>query len=558
MIARAVDAWTRAGDDDARARARLVADLVVGAYFDEDGDRRRAAALAQRRAQVESWLRTGGPPPAALRSLQARALARRPFHWPLEFPEVFLRAAPGSDRAEETGGFDAVLGNPPFMGQSQMPAELGEAGRGWLLDTIPGPHGKTDLVAYFLRRARALLGECGALGLITTNTVAQGDTREAGLAKLVADGGRIYEAWRSREWPGAAAVSVSVVHVAFGDAAAHAGAARLDGERCELINSRLHPAPERPPPIALRANHGKSYLGNKIYGQGFVLTPARRAALIEADPRNAARIFPYLGGEEINTSPTHDFARYVIDFGAMTLEQAGRWPALLEIVRETVQRERAGLKRRALRERWWQYGEKQLAMRRSIAGLPRCLVNSQVSKHLVFAFQPTDRVFSHALYVYPLTSYAAFAALQSRVHAAWAWRLSSSLRGDLRYTPTDCFETFPFPPPSAALERAGAALYRARAAFMIETGRGLTRTYNALKDPRQDDPALARLRGLHLAVDRAALAAYGWSELAPPPFVTPVAARGRAAARGFEDAVLERLFALNLERAADEARARAG
>ncbi|MCB9755211.1 MAG: hypothetical protein H6713_35175 [Myxococcales bacterium] len=449
-----------------------------------------------------------------------------------------------------------VIGNPPFAGKNGVIAAGGRALIDWLKAIHPGTHGNADLSAHFLRRAATLLRGHGTLGLITTNTICQGDTRDTGLKALARAGAEIYDATRTREWPGDASVSVAVVHAALGDARDGVAERRLDGRAAPVINSRLRPTPERPDPARLRENAGGCFQGSIVLGEGFTLTPAERDALVALDPRNAARIQPYIGGEELNSSPTLEFRRYVINFGDMSLEQAGRWPALLERVRARVkpERDRCGHST----ARWWHFERLRPAVYAAISGLPRCLVNSQVSKHLVYAFQPTDRVFAHTLYVYPESSYAAFALLQSRVHARWAWRLCSSMRNaGLRYTKAACFERFPFPEPAALgpdepLGRVGAALYEARARFMRETGVGLTRTYNAVTDPGDARPSVRRLRALHRELDRVTLAAYGWSDLRPPPLPRPQTSGERATWEAFDDGVLDRLFALNAARARRE------
>lgn len=340
----------------------------------------------------------------------------------------------------------------------------------------------------------------------------------------------------------------------------------LDGERVEVINSFLRAKRERPDPFVLKANEGKSFEGSIVLGMGFTLTSERRKELIRKDPRNAERIFPYIGGEEINTSPTQDFDRYVINFGDMSLAEAERWPDLLSIVRETVKPEREELRETVdcgrLKATWWLFCRTRPELQESIALLKRCLVTSRVTKHLCFAFQPTDRVFAETLYVFPLDDHARFAVLQSRVHEAWARLLSSSLMNDLRYAASDCFETFPFPPddapgPSSAVERAGEALYEARARYLAETGLGLTKAYNALKGPDNDDPGVARLRELHETMDRAVLDAYGWEDLEVPPYVPATEADRRALER-FEGEIIDRLFLLNAERARLEREERDG
>jgi hypothetical protein len=451
---------------------------------------------------------------------------------------------------------EAVVGNPPFMGGSGISSQFGNGYRDWLLKLHSGAHGNSDLSAHFFRRAAMLLGEHGAFGLIATNTIAQGDTRTTGLAALVNEGWEIYDATDSMPWPGgAAAVTVSIVHAAHGRARERSER-RLDGKVVPELSSYLKSKTERADARVLQANSSSSFLGSKIYGQGFLVTPEERDVLITKNAKNIERIFPYLGGEEVNTSPTQAFDRYVISFGQMDLEQAEKWPDLLRIVRERVKPERERNNREVRRKYWWRFGEVAPALYAAIAPLERCLVNSQVSKHLVFAFQTTDHIFSHTLYVYPLYTFAAFAVLQSRIHEPWARLLSSSFEDRLRYSASDCFETFPFPQadPRAVLpevEAAGERLYQARAAFMLETNQGLTKTYNALKDPTATDPRILELRRLHEAMDRAVLAAYTWQDLPVPPYC-PQTDADKDALRGFEDEVIDRLYALNAERARQE------
>ena len=240
----------------------------------------------------------------------------------------------------------------------------------------------------------------------------------------------------------------------------------------------------------------------------------------------------------------------------MSLEEAGRWPELLAIVRREVKPERDKVNREAHRKYWWHFGDKRPAMFAALSGRDRCLVTAQVTKHLCFSFQPTGRVFSQKLYVFPFETVRHFALLQSRLHAAWTWLLSSTMKTDLNYSASDCFETFPFPTDAAlaTLDTIGEQLYTARARFMVEANQGLTATYNQLKDPDCDSDRIddiRHLRALHEDLDRAVLAAYRWSDIAVPPYC-PVTDADRAAVALFEDLVIDRLFALNAERAAAE------
>jgi hypothetical protein len=187
------------------------------------------------------------------------------------------------------------------------------------------------------------------------------------------------------------------------------------------------------------------------------------------------------------------------------------------------------------------------------------LVTSRHSKHLCFSFQPADRILSEAINVFPFDAHTQFAVLQSRTHESWARLLSSSMKTDLRYAASDCFETFPFPnanprTPFPTLETIGEKLYQARAKYMVDTDQGLTKTYNALKNRDCTDPRILTLRTLHEDLDRAVLDAYGWTNIEVPPFC-PMNEAEEAQLQAFKDEVIDRLFVLNAERAAEEAAA---
>lgn len=564
---------------EATERIRTLADLCVGAFFDEEKDREREKERSRRLDLVEEWLdgerlaADEGRSPDERERGRAKAddafaellpLAREarrrlsPFHWWIEFPEVFYEQRPDPLAGSAMTGravMDAVVGNPPFGGKNVIISGNPPSYLPWLQAVHPGSHGNSDLSAHFFRRATRLLGDHGTFGLIATNTIAQGDTRSTGLLPIIQEGWKLYDATSALPWPGEATVTVSVIHGAKGNPTRDLRLF-LDGREVEAINSRLRPKPERPDPRPLEANSGYSFVGTYVLGMGFTLTPERRNELVAKDPRNAERIFPYIGGQEINTHPTQAFDRYVISFGEMSLEEAQRWPDLLQIVEELVKPERLKNNREGYRRYWWKFGEYRPGLYNALAPLDRCLVISAVSKHVVFTFQPTNRILSHRLIVFPLHSYTAFALLQSRAHEIWARLLSSTLEERLNYSPTDCFETFPFPAGSPrevlpALEDIGEQLYEARAKFMVETEQGLTKTYNALKDPQNQDDRVLALRRLHEEMDRAVLAAYGWDDIEVPPFC-PQSEEDEEALQAFTDEVIDRLYVLNAERAKKE------
>jgi hypothetical protein len=331
-------------------------------------------------------------------------------------------------------------------------------------------------------------------------------------------------------------------------------------------------------------------------GKGEAESIATMRLLLEKDPRNKERIFPYLGGEEINTSPTQSHTRFVIDFFDRPLgrrvglpkwqtmtekervkcltnglvpsdypgEVAEDWPDLIGIVERRVKPHRDKQSRDALRKRWWQYAEKRPGLYRTIAPLERVIGMSRVSSNLAFAQLPVGIVYSIEANVFAYSNCAPFAVLQSRVHEIWARFFSSSMKDDLRYAPSDCFETFPFPPgyeADPALEVAGQTYHDHRAALMVKADEGMTKTYNRFHKAEERSEAIQRLRELHDEMDRAVLRAYGWDDLAAelrPEFLSEETENDHTYQDRYfwpaevRDRVLARLLALNAERHAEE------
>ncbi|MBZ4372049.1 type IIL restriction-modification enzyme MmeI [Corallococcus sp. AS-1-6] len=546
------------GDADAAlADVKRIANACVGAFFAHGSDKEREKERVRRLDRIGAWLaqeKKGVLPPMPA-DIAAFSAPSWTFHWPLEFPEVFHGSRPDpldNEQPNKAAWIDGFVGNPPFAGKNAIIETGGENYLPWLQAVHEGAHGNADLSAHFFRRAFHLLGEHGSFGFIATNTIAQGDTRATGLKYLVDHGGHLYDAVRSMKWPVTGAnVSVSVVHLAKGHVSDLKLESRLDRLPVKHLNSRLRGKAERADPVVLRANAGKSFQGSIVLGMGFVLSPEQRSALIAKSPKNAERIFRYVGGEEINSDPSPELERYVINFGQMELKDAKQWPDLIHIVQEQVKPERDKSKDKGAKHLWWQYIRPRQELYQTLRPLHRCLVNSQVSKHLVFDWRPTGGIFSHAAYVYTQEQDRWLAVLQSRAHEAWARLLSSSMRNDLRYTPSSCFETFPFPEDArgATLDAIGKRLHFERSQYIQAHNIGLTTTYNRLKDRSVTDAATQRLRDLHVAVDQAVLDAYGWNDLHAPPYCGATPKQLDA----FEDEVLDRLFDLNEQRAHEEA-----
>jgi hypothetical protein len=505
--------------DEAIADVRLIGDGVVSAFFERQKPRDRETLRVACAGRVEQWLGTRGGDPAiglALRDIQdSLRTGDRPvpaFHWQIEFPEVFTR---------ENGGFDAFVGNPPFAGKNTIAAATRDNYLPWLLTMHEESHGNADLVAHFYRRAFNFLGRNGTFGLIATNTIAQGDTRGTGLRWIRSHGGTIFEARRRVKWPGTAAVIVSVVHIANGTVASPYC---LDGRSVDVITAFLFHAGGDDDPLRLLANAEKSFIGSYVLGMGFTFDDTDRTGvanpvslmreLVRKDSRNAERIFPYIGGEEVNDSPTHAHHRYVINFEQMSEEQARRWPELIAVVEAKVRGTRASHST----AEWWHFERLRPELYAAIRGLERVIVVSRVGQALAFAFCPTAQVFAESLVILASDQRSMFALVQSRPHETWVRFLASSMKDDLRYTPTDCFETFSFPDGwnlRSNLEEVGREYHDFRARLMVHNNQGLTKTYNRFHDPDEHDPDIIKLRELHDALDRAVLDTYGWTDIRP-------------------------------------------
>lgn len=578
--------------------ARQVGDAVIAAFFSADRPRARAEALSE----VENWI-SGHLPPLWDKVASAAKRLRveqgwRPFHWQVEFPEVFMRDNPG---------FDAIVGNPPFAGKNTISAASGPRYLPWLQQVHEGAHGNSDLVAHFFRRAFVLLRRGGAFGLIATNTVGQGDTRQSGLTNILSSGGQIYRAVRRYKWPNSgAAVTVSIVHVVKNSSRA----AFINDSVVERISAYLLPGRLDVSPSALASNEDIAFIGTLPLGVGFNFDDDGAAKgecasvddmrrLLENEPRNALRVFPFIGGDDLNRSPTHESGRYIIDFAnmplardptlrswaAMTFEQKQRcllsgvvptdypedvasdWPELLGLVERHVRPGREKQNDAFGKRYWWRFLRTRPALYSAIKEIDRVLVTPRVSTGLHFTFLGKGAIYNEKIVVFSSDKSSNLAIFQSRAHEIWVRTFTSTLEDRLNYSPTDCLQNFPLPRPAegnSMLEAIGQTYHDYRAELMVAANEGMTKTYNRFHKESETGPAIQRLRELHDEMDRAVLRAYGWDDLADtlkPEFLTAETEddhtyQGRyfwsAAQR---DQVLSRLLALNAERYEEELKA---
>lgn len=452
----------------------------------------------------------------------------KPLHWPLEFPEVFM----------ERGGFDGIVGNPPFMGGQKITGNLGTAYRGFLVRHLAaGKRGSADLSAYFFLQASTLLRTEGQCGFVATNTIAQGNTRDVALEPLCQGVFSITRAIASRTWPGKATVFFAAVWL-------HKGNWRGDYVLDDEVTSGITPSLTIPSSVSgnpnpLQSNASKSFQGSIVLGLGFMLEPEEAQKLICMNPKNKDVLYPYIVGEDLNGHPEQRATRWVINFFDWPLDHesvptgyngpvAADYPDCLSILRNLVMPERTRLKangefalRKPLPQKWWIYAEKRPALYAAVASLDRVLVLSRITNHITFAFVPPNCVFSDRLAVFPLQSLEQWAVLQSTLHYSWAWHYSVTNLSLLSYSPSDCFETFPFPANvlerntvgGSELDRIADEYYAKRQRFMLAHKEGLTKTYNRFHARDESDGDILALRDLHIEMDKAVAAAYGWHDL---------------------------------------------
>jgi hypothetical protein len=311
-------------------------------------------------------------------------------------------------------------------------------------------------------------------------------------------------------------------------------------------------------PFRLASAAGKSFQGSIVLGMGFVLQSDDARRLIEKDPRNRDVLSPYLNGEDLNSQWDQSPSRWVINFRDFPVERAMEYPSCFEIVERLVKPERDRLAKgdetaRDRARRWWQFARPTRNLYGAIAGFERVLVVSLVTQHVAMAFVPGHFVFAHKLAVFVFSNPASLGLLQSNFHEPWARNYSSSLESRINYSPSDCFETFPFPTSLGPLESIGYRYDSHRRGIMAARREGLTVIYNRFHSSHEVSTDIAVLREFQVEMDYVVAAAYGWADidLAHGFHETRQGVRYTISERARRE-VLDRLLALNHERHAEE------
>ena len=389
---------------------------------------------------------------------------------------------------------------------------LGDAYVAWL--TSEFGVGVKDYCVYWFRKAHDRLEPGKRAGLVGTNSISQNRARGASLDYIAGNGGVITSAVSKQPWPGDAVVNVSIVNWVK-DPVTPPAVFALDGVEVAGVSTSLRRADRQSESaLRLKENSARCFQGVTPTGAGFIITAEEASVLRGTFERSDAMIVrPYLDGDDIASDSQQRATRFVIDFGVLPLEAAMEFPAALRVVEERVRPTRSGHSNASLRRAWWRFERPRTEMREALAPLHRFAVANRYGKRILFAWADPDELPSGQVIAFAFEDDYAMGVLMSYGHIEWARAQSSTLRVDIRYTPTSAFATFPWPEPDDVGREAIADLARRvvarRQEICVERQIGLTKLYNEV-----DDGAYADLATLHRQLDEAVAAAYGWPKSA--------------------------------------------
>lgn len=366
---------------------------------------------------------------------------------------------PEHPKEPEWPAAEFIVGNPPFLGGKKLRAELGDDYVNRLFRLWEGQvRAEADLCCYWFEKARALIeaGKCRRAGLLATQGIRGGANRET--LKRIKETGDIFFAESDRDWVlDGAAVHVSMV--GFDDGAETQRL--LDGKPVGQIHGDLTAGVDVTHARRLAANAGVAFMGDTKGGPFDIAEAAALEMLRQPNPNgrpNSDVVVPWINGLDVTR---RDRSMWIIDFGTnATEEQAAFYEAPFEFVRAHVLPKREETQRESYRKDWWRHVRPREDMRQSLRPLLRFIATTTVSKHRLFVWQGAPTLPDHQLITFAFDDDYRFGVLHSRIHEVWALELGTQLEDRPRYTPTTCFETFPFPEPTDAQRVAVAAAAR--------------------------------------------------------------------------------------------------
>jgi len=468
---------------------------------------------------------------------------------------------------------DAVIGNPPFLGDKKMFTSLGREYtlrmREAYADLLAG---RSDLVCYWFEQCLRHMktGKLKRAGLVATNSIRQQSNR--GVLDRLTKLAPIFEAWSDEPWVvDGAAVRVSIICFADG---ATPSSAQLDGDAVEQITSSLTGTAGNVDASALPQNRGIAFQGIKRVGQFEIARSIAvdwlRAPTNPNGRKNADVLRPWASGFDVVRRP-QDY--WIVDFGWDTPhDDAALYELPFAHVERVVRPERKGKREARANEMWWIFYWPRPEMRKRLKTVERYLARPSVAKHHIFRWFDSRILPDGALVVVCREDDTVFGILQSRVHEVWGLHRGSTLEDRPAYTPSTTFETFPFPegltpdipaadyaadPRAQAIATAAARLNELREnwlnpADLIMREPEVVAGYPDRILPKDEEAAKelkkrtltnlynARpqwLANAHATLDAAVADAYGWGEDWRAGPLT-------------DDEILARLFRLNQERSA--------
>lgn len=464
---------------------------------------------------------------------------------------------------------DFIIGNPPFVGNKRMRELLGSGYVDALRQAYPEIPATAEFVMYWWHKAArlALDGQTTRFGFITTNSISHRHQREVVQKAIDARPAGLTLAFAIPDHPWTDAATGADVRIAMTVAGRNTGPGTLlklptgvpnvlaDGfeRRVGTIQADLSIGASVARTAPLESNCGLSFMGVTLVGKGFRLDREGLRSLSLAEKRLPPVVRPYRSGKEV-TQTSKD--QWVIDFFGMTEEQARReYPRQLQHLATTVLPIRRHNARESYRRAWYIFGEPRSRMRQALRNLRRYIVTLETSKHRIFRFLDGATVPDHSLFAIATDDAAILGVLSSRIHVTFAASAGSRMGvgNDLRWRNNSCFDPFPFPiwPSSSRRQRViriAEALDGLRSEQQARhPGLTLTGMYNVLEKLRSGEPLTPKektiheqglvsvLKKLHDDLDAAVFDAYGW-----PHDIS-------------DEQILEKLVALNAERAAEEA-----
>jgi hypothetical protein len=525
-------ALSTAGEGTSAYDSRLLsaADEVSAALDPGRSDDDRRARFVDLESTSLYWLDEGRP---------ALSPARQCLHWVLEFPEVFI--------GRPTAGFDAIVGNPPFLGNKYWKSTLGASFQAIAKYILGSVVGKVDLVVIFFRRA-AILAPGRYAGLLANHNIRHGEALPVGLAALLGNGAVVYRAERSVPWPGLATVDISKIWIAL---STYRGPCNLDGIQVAAIGADLNEERQSvgsPHPL----KHGIVAFEGSHNGKGESLLIGEESDWF-ATLRAGSFLHRYITSDDLLTRALGEPKRFVVDVGDIDLEEVRRAsPETEEFLQRVVRPARtpAVLKPyRGLSERWWQLWNHRAPQYRSLRKRPECVVVPKVAKYVTAVRCPSEWTFTNKLVVVEMSRLDMHAILSSSFFAEWCWLYSGRMSQRISLSLSTAVLSFPLPDvvASDATELA-ANLEQRLLALGVADGGGLTKALNRLHDESKSSSEVEEMRSDLKAIDEAVAAAYGWVQPLDHGFHETERGACFTVAPSIRRRVLDRLLLLNRER----------